>query len=83
VDVGGTGVMLIPAGVKVQIEETWPYMADLLMARAAREARIPIIVAAHTEGWIKHQDVDLSKTIYTQHSKCDRFQTWYAARYLL
>lgn len=83
VDIGGTGVMLIPAGVRVRIEETWPYMADLLVARAARLDGITIVVAAHTEGWIKHQDIDHSKTIYAQHNRCDHFQTWYAARYLL
>ena len=83
VDVGGTGVMAFAPGIDPAIAEVWPYMADLLVARWSKSAQVPIVVLGHAGDWIVHQDIDHTKTIFNQFARNDKFQTWFAGRYVL
>lgn len=83
VDVGGTGVMAFPPGMCPYLGEPWPYMADLVVARWAKRAGVSIVVLKHEHGWLKHQAIDHSQTIFSRFAKHDEFQTWYCRRYIL
>jgi hypothetical protein len=54
--VGGTGIMAWHSDrVKVRFEDfKLPNMADIWMAKIAHEQKVPIMVLAHTENYLKH-----------------------------
>lgn len=81
--VGGSGVMAFPDGVQIWYADPWPFMADLVVARWAREHGFKIWVLAHAEGWIRHQEIDHRETIYTRFARSDEFQTWFVRRYIV
>lgn len=72
VQFGGTGVMGFHTN-KIKLNFNMfkePNMADIWVGLYAIENKIPIIVAPHNEGWIKHSDkFDLNTTIYALESK--------------
>jgi len=56
VDLGGTGVMAWHSDrIKVKFSDfKLPYMADIWMAKIAHEQKVPIMVLAHTDRYLKH-----------------------------
>lgn len=66
VNIGGTGVMLLPPELDLPFMVT-PNMADIHIALLAKEFEIDIICMAHEADWIKqNQKVDLNETIYAK-----------------
>lgn len=75
----GTGVLAfhtdgLPA---VDLYEDFPdpNMADVWFSILAQKRRLPLVVLAHKAGWIKHQPIDLNKTIYANSRGRDAVQT--------
>jgi hypothetical protein len=81
--IGGSGVACLPPSFIFHREEEWPYMGDLILARAAKLEGVSIVCLSHKAGWIQHQAIDHSQTIFSRFSRNDAFQTWFANRYLL
>lgn len=68
---GGTGVMAFCTSlVKVTFQDfKFPNMADVWMGLHARANGIPILVACHHAGWIRHSDkFDVDTTIFRKNS---------------
>ena len=79
----GTGVMAWNAD-KVKIEYDWfqsPNMADVWLAVNAKRLGIPMVIAAHREGWLTYIDQPEGSTIWEQHFGNDQKQTEIWNRY--
>ena len=65
VHIGGTGVMGFHTDtVNVSVKDfKIKNMADVWMGKLAQKQKVPIIVAGHKVGWIKHASIDMNKTI--------------------
>lgn len=82
VNVPGTGVMGYWAPL-VRLHASLmsiPYMADIWVGRICQRHRVPIVALAHEKGWIRHQPIDHSQTIYERFARSDEIQTWLVNR---
>lgn len=73
----GTGVMAWNAD-NVTIHYDWfksPNMADIWLAVNAKQLDIPMVIAAHREGWLTYIDQPEGTTIWEQHFGNDTKQT--------
>ena len=73
----GTGVMAWNAD-NVTIRYDWfksPNMADIWLAVNAKQLDIPMVIAAHREGWLTYIDQPEGTTIWEQHFGNDTKQT--------
>ena len=77
VHIGGTGVMGFHSSfININIKDfKVPNMADIWLAKLAQQQKIPIIVAEHKAGWIKHAPIDLSTTIASKRGKHHKIVT--------
>lgn len=76
-NVPGTGVMAYHTDtIRVSLADfDVPYMADLWMGFACQRHRVPVVVLAHRQGWLRHRDIDHSTTIWARFNKNDSVQT--------
>lgn len=77
VQVGGTGVMMFHTDL-VKFNEDYiklPNMADIWIAKYAKEHNIPIRVLAHNSDFLKYQDSVGSNTIWDEEHLSDINQT--------
>lgn len=77
IDVPGTGVFGYHSShIKFSIGDfSNGYMADVWAAKKLREEGVSCMVAPHAEGWIRHQDIDHSTTLWARYRHNDTEQT--------
>lgn len=77
VDCGGTGVMMLTGQLNFSLDDfKEKNMADVWIAKFAKQQNVPIVCMAHTEGWIKHSDkFDLRETIYERRKNNNEIET--------
>lgn len=77
VDCGGTGVMMLTGQLNFSLDDfKEKNMADVWIAKFAKEQNVPIVCMAHPAGWIKHSDkFDLRETIYERRKNNNEIET--------
>ena len=78
IDVAGTGVSGWRTDYfdcKELAFEKYQKMSDIIFSREAAIQGKKITVLKHKQGWIKHTDIDLSKTIHATESRREETQT--------
>ena len=77
VNVAGSGVCaLSKRAVRLGLDDfPGPDMADIYLALYCQRHRIPQVVLAHEEGFIKHAPIDFTETIYSRFVNSDAEQT--------
>lgn len=77
IDCGGTGVMMLTGQLNFSLDDfKEKNMADVWIAKFAKEQNIPIVCMAHESGWIKHSDkFDLRETIYERRKDNNEIET--------
>jgi hypothetical protein len=75
----GTGVLALHSDAlpMLALYEDFPAanMADVWFSILAKKRKLPLVVLAHKEGWIRHRPIDLNRTIWSQHRTRDHVQT--------
>lgn len=77
IDCGGTGVMMLTGQLNFSLDDfKEKNMADVWIAKFAKEQNVPIVCMAHKAGWISHSDkFDLRETIYERRKDNNEIET--------